>query len=264
MKLRKTLVVIALVMAFVGMFCTTSFAAKFNTWNDMVDAMQGEINKSYTLYAAGDVDGAKAQVDVAYFQYYEKLGFEKTVLAYISGDRAAKVEYQFSFAKKAMINGQSNAEVKASLDKLTTMLREDANQLDGRKESALGVFLASLLIIVREGFEAIIIVGAILAYLVKSGHKSKVKPVYWGVVFALILSVVMAFALNALKGFAGANQEIVEGVTMLIAVVVLVYVSNWMVSKAETEAWVHYIEGQVAGSITTGNVFSLAFASFLI
>ena len=51
---------------------------------------------------------------------------------------------------------------------------------------------------------------------------------------------------------------------MLIAVVVLVYVSNWMVSKAETEAWVHYIEGQVAGSITTGNVFSLAFASFLI
>jgi high-affinity iron transporter len=50
---------------------------------------------------------------------------------------------------------------------------------------------------------------------------------------------------------------------MLIAVVVLFYVSNWMVSKAEAEVWTKYIEGKVQSSITAGSMFSLAFAAFL-
>jgi high-affinity iron transporter len=88
--------------------------------------------------------------------------------------------------------------------------------------------------------------------------------VYIGSLIALALSVVMAFILNALSGAnAGENQEIIEGVTMLVAVVVLFYVSNWMVSKAETAAWMSYIEGMVQASITRGSVFSLAFAAFL-
>jgi high-affinity iron transporter len=50
---------------------------------------------------------------------------------------------------------------------------------------------------------------------------------------------------------------------MLIAVVVLFYVSNWMVSKSEAEAWAGYIEGKVQASISRGSMFSLAFAAFL-
>jgi high-affinity iron transporter len=131
-------------------------------------------------------------------------------------------------------------------------------------ENALGVFLGSLLIIVREGFEAIIIVGAIIAYLLKSGNKKSTAPVYWGSLIALALSVVMAWILNALTSTAsGRNQEIIEGATMLLAVAVLFYVSNWMVSKAEAEAWTGYIEGKVKASITKGSMFSLAFAAFL-
>jgi high-affinity iron transporter len=50
---------------------------------------------------------------------------------------------------------------------------------------------------------------------------------------------------------------------MLLAVGVLFYVSNWMVSKAEAEAWTGYIEGKVQSSIARGSMFSLAFAAFL-
>jgi high-affinity iron transporter len=74
----------------------------------------------------------------------------------------------------------------------------------------------------------------------------------------------MAWVLNLLTSTAsGRNQEIIEGATMLLAVGVLFYVSNWMVSKAEAEAWTGYIEGKVRSSITRGSVFSLAFAAFL-
>ncbi|MDR2770712.1 MAG: FTR1 family iron permease, partial [Clostridiales Family XIII bacterium] len=101
-------------------------------------------------------------------------------------------------------------------------------------------------------------------YLVKSGNKQHTKAIYRGSLIALGFSVVMAFVLNALAGAnAGENQEIIEGFTMLAAVAVLFYVSNWMVSKAEAAAWMNYIEGMVQTSITRGSVFSLAFAAFL-
>lgn len=262
--MRKIFAVITLMLVLVSSFSMAASAATAHeTWNDVVDEMESVLDESYDLYVLGEAKAAKEKVDVAYYSYYEKLGFEKTVMAHISGNRAATVEYQFSFAKKAINAGSTNEEVKASLDELTRLLREDADQLDGKKESALGVFLASLLIITREGFEAIIIVGAIIAYLVKSGNKEKTGAVYWGSVIALGASVIMAFILNSLSGASGANQEITEGLTMLLAVVVLFYVSNWMVSKSESAAWTSYIEGKVQSSITRGSVFSLAFAAFL-
>jgi high-affinity iron transporter len=74
----------------------------------------------------------------------------------------------------------------------------------------------------------------------------------------------MAWILNRITSVTGGqNQEIIEGATMLLAVVVLFYVSNWMVSKAEAEAWAGYIEGKVQSSISRGSMFSLAFAAFL-
>jgi high-affinity iron transporter len=254
--------VAAILLAFICVLPATVFAA-YETWNQVVDDMETILNDSYDIYMSGDAEAGKDKVDEAYFGFYEKLGYEKTVMAYISGERAAKVEYEFSFAKKAMIAGD-DAAARESLDNLIRYLREDANTLDGTKESAVGVFVASLLIITREGFEAILVVGAIIAYLVKSGNKQHNTAVYIGSLIALALSVVMAFILNALSGAnSGENQEIVEGVTMLIAVAVLFYVSNWMVSKAEAAAWTTYIEGMVQASITRGSVLSLAFAAFL-
>jgi high-affinity iron transporter len=239
-------------------------AAQERNWTKIAAEMGDVLSRAYDLYGAGDRDGAKDQVDIAYFQYYEKAGFEKIVLAKISGERASTVEYQFSTVKKLINRGDPQPVVKEGLDTLANYLKEDAAQLDSKVENAFAVFLGSLLIIVREGFEAIIIVGAIIAYLLKSGNKGSTAPVYWGSLIALVLSVGMAWVLNALTSTAsGRNQEIIEGATMLLAVFVLFYVSNWMVSKAEAGAWSKYIEGKVEASITRRSVFSLAFAAFL-
>ncbi|MDD3212358.1 MAG: hypothetical protein PHY64_01720 [Eubacteriales bacterium] len=82
--MRKTLTVIVLVLVLIGMFSTTAFAATdHETWNDVADEMGGVLDEAYDIYVSGDVKGAKDQVNYAYFGYYEKLGFEKTVMAYI-------------------------------------------------------------------------------------------------------------------------------------------------------------------------------------
>jgi high-affinity iron transporter len=184
-------------------------------------------------------------------------------MAYVSGKRAATVEYQFSAVKRLMTEGAPNREVRASLDALIQMLREDGAILDGEEESQLGVFLASLVIIVREGFEAIIVIGAIVAYLIRSGNPRPVRIVYWSSVAAVIASFFMAYALQSLFEMSGANQEMLEGFAMLLAVVVLFFVSNWMIAKAEANAWKNYIENKVQGAIETGSIFALASAAFL-
>ena len=132
-----------------------------------------------------------------------------------------------------------------------------------QKNNGWVTFLACFGIILREGLEAILVVGAIIAYLVKSKNQSKLKFVYGGSVLAIAASFVCAWLLSLLKLANTANQEIIEGITALTAVVVLFYVSNWMVSKAEADAWNKYIGDQVKASAETGSVFTLAFTAFL-
>jgi high-affinity iron transporter len=233
-------------------------------WTKIAAEMAAVFDQAHKLYRAGDPGTAKEQVDAAYFQYYEKLGFEKIVMARISGERASAVEYQFSAVKKDITRGAPADAVRKSLDTLSAYLAEDAAALDKSGDSPWGAFAGSLVIILREGFEAILIVGAIIAYLLKRKDKKNVRAVYWGCLIALIASVLLAWLLNALiSSVQGQGQEIIEGVTMLIAVAVLFYVSNWMISKAEADAWTGYIKGKVESSLTRGSAFSLTFAAFL-
>ncbi|MDR3281138.1 MAG: FTR1 family iron permease [Synergistaceae bacterium] len=238
-------------------------AAKYESWNAIVDGMHAALDDAADAYTKGDAEGGKKFVNDAYFGFYEKEGVERAVLSYVSGKRASVVEYQFSAVKRLMTDGAPVAEVGESLDALKKMLREDANKLDGKEESSAGVFVASLLIILREGFEAILVIAAIAAYLIRSGNQRSVRVVYGSGAAALGASALAAVAIQLVFEVSGANQEILEGAAMLLAVVVLFFVSNWMVSKAEAEAWKQYIENKVQTAVETGSQFALGAAAFL-
>lgn len=246
------------------LFCQTAFAAQYETWRQITDEMNVVLDQSYDVYFnSKDAEKAKELVNRAYFEFYEKLGVERAVMSYISGKRAAVVEYQFAEVKRLMTNGAPNVEVRASLDELNKMLREDGNALDGREDSGWSMFAASFLILLREGLEAILVVAAIAAYLVRSGNAAMTRVVYINAAAAIIVSAGLAIALQKLFSISGANQEILEGATMLLAVVVLFFVSNWMISKAEAQAWKRYIEDKVSVAVTTGSAFALGAAAFL-
>ncbi|MBR1747133.1 MAG: FTR1 family iron permease [Clostridia bacterium] len=212
----------------------------------------------------------------AYGFWYESSGFEKKVMAYISGARVTAVELQFAKVKEAAGSGRgtdnSVEHIQQQVDALKAMLQTDGKKLDdllglssssgGGSSLAWATFLGCFTILVREGLEAILIVGAMVAYLVKANEKSKVKYIYIGAAVALVASALLAWLLYSLS-WTGVPQEIIEGVTALIAVAVLIYVSNWMISKAESDSWTKYIAGKVSGSVGKGKVWALAFTSFL-
>ena len=129
-------------------------------------------------------------------------------------------------------------------------------------------FITALGLTLREGLEAILVIAAIIAYLVKTDNKKYLKSVYLGALGGIVFSIILAMGFNMLSASlgdaqSGASQEIFEGITMFLATAVLFYVSNWMLSKSETEVWERYIKTQVDRSISKGNVYTLVFSSFL-
>lgn len=123
-------------------------------------------------------------------------------------------------------------------------------------------FFNSFIIILREGFEAILVISALAAYLSRSGHPDKVRTIYMGAGYAIVASILTALLLGTLIDTSG-SMEAFEGITMLFATAVLFYVSYWLISKVEVGRWQDFIKSQIQSSISKGSVFALATAAFL-
>ncbi len=250
----------------------------FKDWEDVAAHMCEILDKALEAYSNGnDATAGVKGINDAYFGVYETTGFEKIVLAHISGKRVSTVEHQFYLAKKSMKNGAPIEEVKGEIETLKTMLNEDAKELDSMRSSddqadpkaqAWATFGAVVTLTLREGLEAILVVAAIAAYLKKTNNTSYLRGVYVGAILGVVFSIVLAFIFNQIARTAGAaqsgiSQEMFEGFAMFLAVIVLFYVSNWMLSKSEVEVWNQYIQTKVEDSISKGNYYTLAFTAFL-
>ena len=254
------------------------------TWSEVANEMTVILDQAYEAAAAGKGDEGATLVNNAYYQYYEKLGFEKNVMNAISGDRVSQVEYQFKMTRKTMRDGGSDKEIKQLVDDLKSWLVKDAAVLDSGASGNVNGFTKlvtssagqAFLILIREGLEALLVVAAVIAYLVKSGNKRFARWIYLGVVAGLAGSSLVAVLFTFLFGGSGPIQEISEGVCALIATLMLLWTSNWMLNKSSVEAWNNYIrnktEAVVAGAqskvesgqgLGLGMVTSLAMLSFL-
>jgi len=124
-------------------------------------------------------------------------------------------------------------------------------------------FIQSLTVILREGLEAILIIGAIVAYLHATKNKEKTKAVWYGVSLAIVASFITAFLIETVFKLGEAHVEILEGITLLLAAAVLFYVGHWLLSKMHSERWDAYIKKKVSHATAKGSTFMLAAVAFL-
>ena len=106
-------------------------------------------------------------------------------------------------------------------------------------------------------------IGAIVAFLLKTGHRERLRSIWLGVVLALGASGLTALVLGTTLRAIPAGREIIEGVTMLVAVAVLFSVSYWLISKVEAAKWQQFIREMVTSALNSGGGTALAFVSFL-
>ena len=129
--------------------------------------------------------------------------------------------------------------------------------------SGFEAFWQSMLIILREGLEAILVIGAIVALLLKTGQRERLRAIWWGVAWGVLASAATAVVLKTVLSAMPASREVLEGVTMLVAVAVLFSVSYWLISKVEAAKWQQFITDKVNQALERGGGKALAFVAFL-
>ena len=269
-------------------------AKKYASWYEAATLVKELLDTAYIGYLDKDYEAALDNLNTAFYSVYEESGLNHKVYTDLGLKDRQKADGYFSDLRSLIASAQTKyqknkyrtttdgaknlilkqakaldtleAEAKAALaaesGETETAAQEEATPSDPRLLTFLGAFG----IIVREGLEAILVIAAIIAYLTKSGNGKSLKNVYIGAVAGIAASfaaaAVLAWAKSAFVG-AGMAQEIIEGITALIAVCVLFYVSNWMISKAEAATWSRYIDGRVQSSVEQGSGFALGFTAFL-
>lgn len=277
---KHTFAAILFALSFIFIPISGLYAANdeevLDSWTGIVKKMEVHLNNAYDLYTQGKSKEAYDEVNVAYFRFYESKGMEKITMGYLSGARKTTVENAFYEYRRNVYSDKDNEMVKAHKDKLIAMLYHDAAELDGTldesgsetantaQSAVVATFISCFVLVLREGLEAILVIAAIIAYLVKTGKKKYIMSVYVGALGGILVSILLAFLFGAVAGAqSGIAQEVFEGIGMFVAVIVLFYVSNWMLSKSETEAWERYIHKKVEASVSTGNKWVLIFAAFI-
>ncbi len=198
-----------------------------------------------------------------YFDVFEGGGMEFALGVY---DKTSmlKIEAQFSKVMGLAMNGADKAKLAKEWDVLHKAMSAAATKHQGKHDSGFwSMFWQSLLILLREGFEAMLVVTALVTYLRRSGAGDKVHVIWQGVGYALLASVLTAWLLSYVIKISGSSQEAIEGWTMLLASVVLFYVSYWLFAKREAEKWQSFIRSQINKAVSTGSLFMLGFAAFL-
>ncbi|MEQ8803944.1 FTR1 family iron permease [Haliea sp.] len=129
--------------------------------------------------------------------------------------------------------------------------------------SSATLFGASLVILLREGLEALLVVIALVAVLARTGRQDGMRYVHIGWVSALVAGIATWAAAQSLISISGASREVMEGSAALLAAIVLLYVGIWMHSKTHAAQWQAYIQQHINAHLTAGTLWGLALLAFI-
>lgn len=160
----------------------------------------------------------------------------------------------------SLINSQNG-----DIQKATEIVKELNSGLTLLLEQGNYTIWDAALILLREGLEALLVVATLITFLKKTGHSHQQKWIWMGVGLGLVASAILAIFINLLFSqlSAASSREYIEGITGVIAVVMMLTVGAWLHNKSNVKNWNNYINKQIGQAIAKGSLFSFAFISFL-
>ncbi|MDX2426428.1 MAG: FTR1 family protein [Cycloclasticus sp.] len=129
--------------------------------------------------------------------------------------------------------------------------------------SGMTAFSSAFFILLREGLEALLIVAALIAFLIRTERRDGLRYIHIGWISALIMGVITWWVSLSLVTISGASREITEGLAAIVAAVVLLYVGFWMHSKVSAAKWKKFIDDNMQKALDSGTLWTLTGLSFI-
>ncbi|MGW8463692.1 FTR1 family protein [Pseudomonas sp. CLCA07] len=222
----------------------------------LLDYTAATLDKSIAAYRAGDHDQA---YDLSVAAYLEGFELVESSLDNVDANVRKDTEKSLMAYRQSLQDGLPVAQAQQRLDTAKAKLKESAGLLGSDGLSWSLSFISGLLILLREGLEAILVLAAILAFLRNTGQQSAVRSVNvgWG------LALVAGLATWALAAYvidvSGSQRELLEGATALFASVMVLWLGVWMHDRRHAAAWQDYIKSSLVGG---GGRFGFAILAF--
>lgn len=225
-------------------------------YNDIKIALS-ELLQNYEGFNLNSIDSLQN----IYLDIFEASGMESKIGA-VDSALKLKIESYFSKGVALIKASASKEELKQNFDELEKLIEQSLDKI--QESSPISLFIWALGIILREGLEALIIIVAIVSYLIQSGNQKRLSIVYSAFWSGIFLSFVSAFFISwFFKEQAGQSRELLEGITMLVAVVLLFYVGFWLLSNAQNKKWINFVKTQAVEAISNNSAKALWFSVFL-
>lgn len=231
-------------------------AGTASPWHTAREKLAASMNS----YAMGDDKSAYDFAVAAYLEGYELV---ETKLDTVSPEMRKEIEHSM-LSLRDMI--KKKAEISVVHDKqsrIIGMLDEAEGLVNTTTMSATVNFFSAFLILLREGIEAILVLAAIAAVLLRTGRSDGLRYLHLGWISALLLGVLTWFIASHYIDISGANREFTEGITALVAAVMLIYVGFWLHKQTYAVQWQKYIHARINRSVTNGALFGLTSIAFI-
>ena len=222
----------------------------------LLDYTAATLDKSLAAFRNGDHEQA---YDLSVAAYLEGFELVESSLDNVNANVRKDTEKALMAYRQSLQDGLPLEQVQQRLDAAKGKLSESASLLGSDGLSWSLSFISGLLILLREGLEAILVLAAILAFLRNTGQESAVRSVNvgWG------LALVAGLATWALAAYvidvSGAQRELLEGCTALFASVMVLWLGVWMHDRRHAAAWQDYIKSSLVGG---GGRFGFALLAF--
>src|SRR5690606_24193671 len=163
--------------------------------------VRARVDSAVALARAGHGDVAHSSALDAYLAFEE---IERPLRG-ADADLAGELEGSFA-ALRGAVRGAEPAQLEGVRAELLAGLERAERRL-GDEMSPLAVFVQSLVLLLREGLEAILIVGALMTFLVKAGRPERRRDIHLGVGLALAASLFIAVLVETVFHLSPASQE---------------------------------------------------------
>lgn len=212
-------------------------------------------------YEAGNSEKAYRAARAAYLDHFENV---EVYSRPVDPELTLNLEIKFAQLREMMKNGEPAGRVRAKVSEINT----DLDRIEGLFEEASAIvpWIATILsfsILFREGLEAILISAIIIAYLEKSRNYAMKKYVYWGFGLALGATLLTWILASFVIDISGASGEAIEVVTSIAAVVVLFYVTFWLLRRLDEKRWMEFLKARSWHAMQSGRYMALTLMAFL-
>ncbi|TXF11395.1 FTR1 family protein [Pelomicrobium methylotrophicum] len=225
-----------------------------------IDESRRLLAESVDAYRRGDRAEAQRLAVAAYLE-----GFELAEAGLDTVARSLRIEVEAAMmAYRGLLrSGAPVAEVESKAAAIDVLLARAQELFGGEVLSPSAAAVSAFVILLREGLEAILVLAAVIAFLVKAERRDLLKYVHAGWTGALLLGVATWAMASHVVSVSGAGRELTEGVTALLAAAILIYVGFWLHGKSHAQAWKAFIEQRLKGALSRGTVSALVAVSFL-